>query len=172
MTKANSLREFDEKLDLMITRTVELRANQLWKCWTQPHLLKKWFCPLPWKTIECEIDLKAGGIFKTVTQSPDGHQITNVGSVLKVIENKELVWTNAITPGFRPSAALSEAENAFAFTVIIDLEELHQGTKYTARVLHSNSTDRDKHRAMGFEKGWGVALDQMIELIGQGVDRE
>jgi uncharacterized protein YndB with AHSA1/START domain len=39
-------------------------------------------------------------------------------------------------------------------------------------VLHSNSKDRDKHSAMGFEKGWGVALDQMIALIGQGLETE
>jgi uncharacterized protein YndB with AHSA1/START domain len=40
-----------------------------------------------------------------------------------------------------------------------------QGTKYTAVAMHSCEEDRKKHESMGFEEGWGKALDQLVELM-------
>ena len=39
------------------------------------------------------------------------------------------------------------------------------GTRYSARVMHADKAGRDAHEAMGFEQGWGVALDQLVELM-------
>ncbi|HEY2939715.1 MAG TPA: SRPBCC domain-containing protein [Gaiellaceae bacterium] len=35
----------------------------VWMAWTQPEHLKKWFTPAPWTTVDCEIDLRPGGVF-------------------------------------------------------------------------------------------------------------
>ena len=37
-------------------------------------------------------------------------------------------------------------------------------TRYTARVLHWTAEDRQKHEAMGFHHGWGIATDQLAAL--------
>ena len=58
------------KLDLSFTRVVNVPRTLVWRAWTEPDLLKPWFCPLPWKTIACEIDLRPGGVFRTTMQSP------------------------------------------------------------------------------------------------------
>ena len=47
----------------------------VWKAWTMPEHLKKWFTPAPWQTVECEIDLRPGGIFRTVMRSPEGQDL-------------------------------------------------------------------------------------------------
>ena len=39
------------------------------------------------------------------------------------------------------------------------------GTRYTAAVFHGSREHRDVHASMGFEQGWGIALDQMIEFM-------
>jgi uncharacterized protein YndB with AHSA1/START domain len=39
------------------------------------------------------------------------------------------------------------------------------GTRYTARVMHADQAGRDAHEAMGFEQGWGSALDQLVALM-------
>lgn len=42
---------------------------------------------MPWKTVNCEIDLRVGGIFRTVMQSPEGQQFDNAGCYLEIIPN-------------------------------------------------------------------------------------
>jgi uncharacterized protein YndB with AHSA1/START domain len=54
------------------------------------------------KTVECVIDLRAGGLFSTTMQSPEGQNFPNIGCFLEIIENKKLVWTDALLPGYRP----------------------------------------------------------------------
>ena len=94
---------FNPELDLQFERIVDVPREKIWAAWTTPKLLMPWFCPLPWKTIECEIDLRPGGIFHTVMQSPEGQRFPNNGCYLEVIPNQKIVWTNALEPSFRPA---------------------------------------------------------------------
>ena len=48
----------DPKLDLSFERIVDVPKELIWKAWTTPKHLMPWFCPLPWHTIACEIDLR------------------------------------------------------------------------------------------------------------------
>jgi uncharacterized protein YndB with AHSA1/START domain len=119
-----------------------------------------WFCPLPWKTIDCEIDLRPGGIFRTTMLSPEGKEFPNFGCYLEVVKHERLTWTDALQPGYRPSA------NPF-FTGILTFEDHEGGTKYVARALHKNDADRKKHEDMGFEQGWGTVWEQLLAYAGK-----
>jgi uncharacterized protein YndB with AHSA1/START domain len=148
------------RLDLVLTRTINVPRRLVWKAWTEPKHLIKWFTPAPWTTIDCEIDLRPGGIFRTIMRSPEGKDFPNVGCYLDVVPQQRLVWTDALLPGYRPSM------KPF-FTAILTLEEHPGGTRYTARALHRNDADRQKHADMGFEFGWGKALDQLVAIADQ-----
>ena len=151
-------------LDLRFERQTDLPPEALWAAWTQPALLMAWFCPRPWTTIACEIDLQPGGLFRTVMRSPEGEECPNIGSYLEVVPNRRLVWTNALAPGFRPAPSDAVA-NFFFFTAIISLTPENGGTRYQARVLHGTADDCRKHAEMGFEAGWGQAFEQLVELM-------
>jgi uncharacterized protein YndB with AHSA1/START domain len=128
--------------------------------------LRKWFTPAPWTTVDCEIDLRPGGIFRTLMRSPEGQEFPNLGCFLEVIENERLVWTNTLAPGFRPATLPTDGScDAFAFTAVISLAPHGNGTKYTALVIHGNEEDRKKHETMGFHDGWGKALDQLVAMV-------
>jgi uncharacterized protein YndB with AHSA1/START domain len=152
----------DPQLDLSFERIVDVPKELIWKAWTQPQHLMPWFCPLPWKTIECEIDLRPGGIFRTTMLSPEGQQFPNSGCYLEVIENKRLTWTNALLPNFRPAAHKDGESVDFFFTATIALVPHGTGTKYTATVIHANNAGCKQHAEMGFHEGWGIALDQLL----------
>lgn len=52
------------------------------------------------------------------------------------------------------------------FTAVITLEaQGASSTKYTARAIHANAESAAAHAAMGFDKGWGAALDQLVALV-------
>jgi uncharacterized protein YndB with AHSA1/START domain len=95
-------------------------------------------------------------------RSLEGQEFPNLGCYLEITENEKLMRTNALLPGYRPSTP--PAENDFFFTATIRLEAQRQGTKYTATVLHGNEESCEKHEAMGFEEGWGKALDQLVAI--------
>jgi uncharacterized protein YndB with AHSA1/START domain len=157
----------DSRLDLNFERIVDVPREFIWRAWTSPEHLKPWFCPLPWTTIDCKIDLRPGGIFHTVMRSPEGQEFPNAGCYLEVIENERLVWTNALLPGFRPAptpVAKPDGQLEFFFTAMIDLAAHNGGTKYTATVIHADEAGCKKHEAMGFKEGWGKALDQLVAL--------
>lgn len=165
-----SMTKFNPQLDLKFEREVELTQEQIWDGWTNPDTLMKWFCPRPWKVVECEIDLKPGGIFKTTMQSPEGVNMPEgVGTFLIVEPYCRLVWTNLLGPGFRPSPKIEENQAGFTFVVDLKFEKLPTGkTKYIAHVMHPDELSRKTHEDMGFEQGWGIALDQLVELKTSG----
>lgn len=157
------MNHLDPKLDLSFERIVEVPKEFIWKAWTTPKHLMPWFCPLPWKTIGCEIDLRPGGRFYTVMQSPEGQQFPGTSCYLEVVENEKLTWTNALLPEFRPAPPpKAEETGAFFFTATIQLAAHGNGTRYIATVRHGDVAGCDKHRAMGFEHGWGTALEQLV----------
>jgi len=123
-----------------------------------PEHVSKWFTPAPWTVVDCEIDLRPGGIFRTVMRSPDGKEFPNVGCYLEVIPHERLVWTDALLPGYRP------AENPF-FTAIVTMEPRGSGTRYTAMAIHRDEAGRKRHQEMGFHEGWGKALDQLVAHV-------
>ena len=121
MSKSATL-ELDPKLDLVFERVVDVPREIVWAAWTKPEHVRVWFCPAPWSVSDCEIDLRPGGIFRTVMRSPEGKDFPNVGCYLEVVPNERLVWTDALLPGYRPSPTPF-------FTGVLTLEARGKGTR-------------------------------------------
>ncbi|GAA1200951.1 SRPBCC family protein [Pseudonocardia alaniniphila] len=148
------------ELDLVLERTVDVAPQLVWKAWTTPELLKQWFAPKPWTTTACEIDLQPGGRFDTTMRSPEGDEYPSSGCILVVEEGSRLVFTSGLGPGFRPVIV----EGGFPFTAVISMEPDGSGTKYTATAIHADASAKKSHEDMGFIDGWGMALDQLVEV--------
>jgi len=162
---------FDPRLDLLLERVVDVPRALVWRAWTDPEQIKQWFTPAPWRTVECEIDLRPGGVFRTVMRSPEGQEFPNAGCYLDIVENERLVWTNALGAGYRPSQGGGAEETTggeLTFTAAITLEDHDGGTRYRALAMHGEAAMRDRHEAMGFQDGWGAAFDQLVAMIKRG----
>ena len=157
--------EFNPATDLLLERVVPVPLQRVWDAWTKPEHLKQWFCPRPWTVPSCEIDLRPGGAFVTTMRGPDGEEFTTHGSFLEVVPLHRLVWTDALTAGFRPSdRGFLTTDGGFYVTGVITMTAEGNGTRYHAWARHADTASRDKHAAMGFAQGWGAALDQLVEL--------
>lgn len=147
----------DPRLDLVLERVIPVPPRLVWKAWTEPEHLMKWFCPAPWKVVECEIDLRPGGRCYTVMAGPEGERVPNEGCYLEVVPERRLVFTDTLTAGFRPAA------EPF-FTGIVSLAPEGTGTRYVAVARHGDPDKKIQHEQMGFHEGWGKALDQLVAL--------
>lgn len=143
--------------ELSLTRLIPVPRAKLWRCWTEPALICRWFTPPPYETVRAELDVRAGGSSLFVMRAPDGTEISNPGVYLEVMPEERLVFTDAYTSGWVPSV------KPF-MTGILTFADEGEGTRYTATVRHWTVEDRHAHAAMGFETGWGIATDQLAAL--------
>ncbi|WP_289296283.1 SRPBCC family protein [uncultured Reyranella sp.] len=143
--------------ELVLTRLIDAPREKLYRCWTEPALMKQWFAPKPYETPVVEVDVRPGGANLIVMRGPDGQDMPNRGIYLEVVPNERLVFTDAFTEAWQPSA------KPF-MTVILTFEPQGAKTLYTARVRHWTVEDREAHEKMGFHQGWGICTDQLAAL--------
>lgn len=143
--------------DLVLTRLLAAPADKLFRCWTDTALLKQWFVPSPWTIARAEVDLRPGGGSLIMMRDPDGKEYPNAGVYLEVVPNRRIVFTDAYTAGWVPSA------KPF-FTAIVTFEPEGTQTRYTAIARHWTEEARQQHEAMGFHTGWGICADQLEAL--------
>jgi len=149
-----------ETRELILTRLIDALPEKVYSAWTEPALLKQWFCPKPWSVASAELDVRPGGVSAIVMRSPEGQEFPSSGVYLEVVENRRLVFTDAYTRAWEPSA------KPF-MTGIITFENEGGQTRYSARVLHWSAADRKTHEEMGFHEGWGKAMDQLAALLAE-----
>jgi uncharacterized protein YndB with AHSA1/START domain len=150
----------DADRELVLTRLIDAPREKLFRCWTETDLIKQWFAPLPWTTPHAEMDVRPGGSSLIVMRGPDGNEFPNPGVILEVVKNEKLVFTDAYTKAWEPSA------KPF-MTAIITFADEGGKTRYTARVLHWTAADRKAHEDMGFHGGWGLCTDQLAALAAK-----
>jgi len=143
--------------ELVLTRLLDAPRDKLFKCWTDPELIKQWFTPAPWSTLHAETDPRTGGSSYIVMADPDGNEYPNRGVYLEVVENEKIVFTDAFTQAWQPS------DKPF-FTGIITFEDDGGKTRYTARARHWTLEDKENHEKMGFHEGWGKCAEQLEAL--------
>jgi len=153
--------------DLMLERVFDAPRDLVWKAWTTPEHIRKWWAPKPYETPEVEIDLKPGGIFRMRMTGPDGFDTGTggAGCVCEVVEGEKVVWTSTMGPGWRPNEPGPADCGGFLFTAIITFEDTADGkTLYRAIAKHKDATDAETHEKMGFHDGWGTCADQLGEV--------
>jgi uncharacterized protein YndB with AHSA1/START domain len=146
-----------ENRELVLTRLIDVPRHQLFRCWTEPALIVQWFTPPPWKTIRAEMDVRPGGSSIITMQGPDGTEVPNWGVYLEVVPDQRLVFTDAYTSAWQPSA------KPF-FTCVLTFEDEGGQTRYTARARHWSAEGCAAHEKMGFHEGWAIATDQLAAL--------
>jgi uncharacterized protein YndB with AHSA1/START domain len=146
--------------ELTISRFINAPPATVWKAWSTPEHLAKWWIPAP---IECQVvklDLRPGGGFETRMRQGGGAFQPHVeGCFLEIVPEARLIFTTVLTEGWHP------AEPWLALTAIISFDAEGSGTRYASRVLHKNATDAKKHDDMGFQEGWGTAIAQLAAVV-------
>lgn len=155
MTKPNTNAAEHE---LILKRVLDAPKEKLYRCWTEPELIKQWFAPKPFSVSKVENDLRPGGGSTVVMRSPDGQEFPNPGIYLEIVPNKRLVFTDAFSAGYVPAGEpFMVAEVTF--------EDAGAGkTRYTAKARHWTAEAKAKHEQMGFHQGWGQCADQLEKL--------
>ena len=76
--------------ELTITRLIDAPREKLFRAWTDPALIPRWFCPPPWGVSEAKTDVRTGGSTLIVMRGPEGQEVPNRGVYLEVVPNEKL----------------------------------------------------------------------------------
>lgn len=140
--------------ELVLTRLINAPRTRVFQAWTDPAQLAQWWGPHGMTVPVCEMEVKPGGVFRTVMRAPDGTEYPNEGFFVEVAEPERLAFTDKLEANGKPS------REAFMLATAT-FEEQDGKTKLTARALHYSDADREKHERMGFHKGWGEMLERL-----------
>jgi len=146
-----------ESNELVLDRLLDAPRDKVFRCWTDPELIKQWFAPKPYTTPTAQIDLRVGGSNMIVMKSPEGQEMPNAGTYLEIVPNEKIVFTDAYTGDWQPGS------KPF-MTVVLTFADEGGKTRYIARCRHWSKEDRDTHEKMGFHQGWGICADQLEAL--------
>lgn len=150
----------DEKRDITIERVIRAPRSTVWRMWADPEQFAKWWAPAPVVTIVQKHDMRPGGAFDNTLRLEDGTEFGGRGCFLEVVEQERIVFTDALQEGWRPN-------NELFFSAIITMADHPEGTRYVATALHADEAGRAKHVEMGFENGWGTAIEQLARLASK-----
>lgn len=147
----------DTGRELVLNRLIDAPPEAVYRCWTEPDLIKQWFAPRPWTVPSVSNDLRPGGQCTVVMADEAGTEYPNPGQYLEVVPNRKLVFTDAYLGDWTPS------EKPF-FTCILTFEPENGRTRYIATARHWSAEDREAHEKMGFHEGWGLCAAQLEVL--------
>jgi uncharacterized protein YndB with AHSA1/START domain len=152
--------QLDPDLDLQIDRLIRAPRARVWKAWTDPLDLARWWLPAPTHCRVDQLDVVAGGAFVT-SMSEDGVTfVAHLDACFVVVETGErIVFTNALDSRLRPSNPAP-----IAMTAEITLRDHPKGTDYRALVRHADPTSRARHEQLGFADGWGTVTAQLAAI--------
>ncbi len=150
---------FNPALDLSISRIIKAPRPRVWAAWADPRIFEQWWIPAPALCRVVAMELAPGGALETEMSENGGAFGPHLsGCFLSVEPEQRIVFTNALTGGFRP------AESPF-MTAVVTLADHPQGTQYAAHVMHKSKADRDMHAELGFDDGWGTVIGQLAALL-------
>ena len=141
---------------ILITRELDAPRHLVWRVWTTPELVRRWWHANRGEMTVCEIDLRVGGAWRYVMVADGGVEVGFHGEYREVVPNERLVSTEIYE-------GIPEAEKHAALDTLT-LEEVDGRTLATILVEHPTKEGRDAHIASGMEDGLQDALDLLEQL--------
>jgi uncharacterized protein YndB with AHSA1/START domain len=81
--------------DLVITRIFDAPRDAVWKAWTEPEHLTRWWGPKEFTAPACKIDFRVGGKYLFCMRSPEGQDFWSTGVYREIVPMERLVCTDS-----------------------------------------------------------------------------
>jgi uncharacterized protein YndB with AHSA1/START domain len=144
---------------ILITRNFDAPRHLVYKAWTTPELVKRWWNAKRGEVTIAEIDLRVGGKWRYVMTTHDGVEVGFHGEFREIVPHERIVSTE-IYEGL--PEGVSEEEGAVVNT--ITFAEKDGRTALTLLVQAASKESRDAIIDSGMEAGLQDALD-LLEAV-------
>ncbi|HKE80182.1 MAG TPA: SRPBCC family protein [Solirubrobacteraceae bacterium] len=145
---------------ILITREFNAPKHLVYKAYTTPELVERWWSGCRGEVTSAEIDLRVGGMWRYVMVADSGgFEVAFHGEFREIVPDEKLVTTE-VYEGYPDAAALD----------IVTFTEVDGRTTLEVLVQHETKEHRDAHINSGMEVGMQEAYDALeqvaVGLIG------
>jgi uncharacterized protein YndB with AHSA1/START domain len=138
---------------ILITREFDAPKHLVFRAWTTPELVKRWWSGQRGEVTIVEIDLRVGGAWRYVMVANEGFEVAFHGEYLEIVPNERIVSTEVYE-------GMPDAEAVDTLT----LTEVDERTILSVLVQHTSKEDRDAHINSGMEAGLQEAMDLLEQV--------
>jgi uncharacterized protein YndB with AHSA1/START domain len=142
---------------ILITREFDAPKHLVYKAWTTPELVKRWWNAKRGEVTLAEIDLRAGGKWRYVMVTDDGSEVGFHGEYREIVPNERIVSTE-VYEGVPEEHQGEGTLNTATFT------EVDGRTTLTVLVQAPSKEVRDAIIDSGMEAGMKDAMDLLEEV--------
>ena len=139
--------------EILITREFDAPARLVYKAWTTPELIKRWWSAKRGEVTVADVDLRVGGRWRFVMIADGGFEVAFHGEYRELVPNERIVSTE-VYEGMPEGEALN----------VMTFAERNGRTTLTILVQHQKQAHRDAHIASGMEAGMQDAMDLLEEV--------
>jgi uncharacterized protein YndB with AHSA1/START domain len=139
--------------EILITREFDAPKHLVYKAWTTPELVKRWWHANRGEVTVAEIDLRVGRVWRYVMVTKDGFEVAFHGEYRELVANERIVSTEVYE-------GMPDAEAVTTLT----FAEANGRTLVTLLVQHTSREHRDAHIESGMEDGLQDALDLLEQV--------
>ena len=144
---------------ILITREFNAPKHLVYKAYTTPELVKRWWSGKRGTTTSAEIDLRVGGAWRYVMVANEGFEVAFHGTYREIVENEKLVSTEVFE-----GIPVPEGEEEQGTLNTLTLTETDGRTTLTILVDCPDRNVRDAIIESGMEGGMQEAMDALEEL--------
>ena len=142
-----------EDEQILITREFDAPRHLVYRAWTTPDLVKRWWSGNRGETTFAEIDLRVGGSWRCVMVTDDGFEVAFHGEYREIVPNERIVATE-VYEGMPEGEALNT----------VTFAEADGRTTLTMLVQHASKEARDAHVNSGMEVGMQEGMDLLEQI--------
>lgn len=158
----------DDVERMTVTRVFDAPRELVWKAWTDPKYVAKWWGPQGCTAPVVEMDFRVGGKALLCMKMPDGQEFWNGIDYIEIVPNEKIVssmyFSNAKGEKVDPSTLGFEhevVEGAYDTTLFEDL-----GDGKTKLTFIGNEPMKDAAES-GQLEGWKQILDKVAEVLAE-----
>jgi uncharacterized protein YndB with AHSA1/START domain len=144
---------------IRIVRELDAPAELVWRTWTTPELVRRWWHAKRGEVTDCEIDLRVGGKYRYAMVTAKGFEVAFHGEYLEVVPYERLVTTETYE-GVPDGVSEADATTVNTATLV----EADGRTTLTLLIEAPNRTSRDAIVDSGMEDGLQDALDLLEQV--------
>jgi uncharacterized protein YndB with AHSA1/START domain len=118
---------FPSDTQIHISRDFDAPKDLVYRAVTTPDLVTRWWNAKRGEVTTCEIDLRVGGKWRYVMQTPEGFEVAFHGEYLEIVANERVVTTEAYEGAPDPDSnattntmTLTEKDGITTMTVVVD----------------------------------------------------
>lgn len=162
-------RKIENKNELTITRVFDAPREKVWKAWTAPEEVKKWWGPKNFTAPVSKIDLRVGGKYLSCMRGPDGKDYWSTGVYRELVPMERIVVTDSFADekGNVVPASHYGMTGDFPLELLVTVTFEQLGNK-TKMVLRHEGIPSGMMRELT-ETGWSESFDKLAEsIVGDG----